>query len=181
MRKPIVVNLLGAPCAGKSTMAAGLFYRLKLLGINAELTGEYAKDLTYSGRFEGSASLEDQIYIFAKQRARIERLVPHCEIIVTDCPLLIGISYYREHFPDCFRELLLWAFNQHDNLNFFLTRANPYSEHGRRQSEDEAQRVHDDMFTMLRRYQIHFSEVPGNDAGLEHVLKAVLEARASAD
>ena len=47
MKKPIVVNLAGAPGAGKSTGAAKIFSDLKMLGINCELVGEFAKDKTW--------------------------------------------------------------------------------------------------------------------------------------
>ena len=42
-----VINLLGAPGAGKSTAAAGLFYRMKKEFLSVELVTEYAKDLIY--------------------------------------------------------------------------------------------------------------------------------------
>ena len=40
----LVVNLTGAPGAGKSTGAAYVFSQLKMRGINCELVTEYAKD-----------------------------------------------------------------------------------------------------------------------------------------
>ena len=43
----IVVNLFGAPGAGKSTGAAYIFAMLKMAGINAELVTEFAKDKVY--------------------------------------------------------------------------------------------------------------------------------------
>ena len=36
----LVVNLFGAPCAGKSTAAAYIFSQLKMKGINCELATE---------------------------------------------------------------------------------------------------------------------------------------------
>ena len=40
----LVVNLFGAPGAGKSTGAAYIFSKLKMSGINVELVTEFAKD-----------------------------------------------------------------------------------------------------------------------------------------
>lgn len=40
----LVVNLFGGPGSGKSTGAAYVFARLKMLGYNAELVTEFAKD-----------------------------------------------------------------------------------------------------------------------------------------
>lgn len=42
----LVVNLFGGPGSGKSTGAAYVFARLKMLGYNAELVTEFAKDKT---------------------------------------------------------------------------------------------------------------------------------------
>lgn len=48
--KTIVVNLIAGPCFGKSTIAAGLFYKLKQQGIEAEMSLEFAKDKVYFKR-----------------------------------------------------------------------------------------------------------------------------------
>ena len=48
----LVVNLFGAPGAGKSTGAAYIFSRLKMLGINAELVTEFAKDKVWENNQE---------------------------------------------------------------------------------------------------------------------------------
>lgn len=42
--KMLVVNMFGAPGAGKSTGAAYIFSKLKMAGVNAELVTEFAKD-----------------------------------------------------------------------------------------------------------------------------------------
>ena len=39
----LIVNLFGVPGAGKSTGAAYIFSRLKMLGVNAELVTEFPK------------------------------------------------------------------------------------------------------------------------------------------
>ena len=48
----ILVNLFGAPGAGKSTGAAYIFSQLKMNGINAELVTEFAKDKVWEGSTE---------------------------------------------------------------------------------------------------------------------------------
>jgi hypothetical protein len=78
MNQPKVVNLFAAPGSGKSTTASGLF--LKNRGVNAELTGEYAKDLTWAKR---QHTLQDQIYVFGKQHHRVWRLTHDCEVIIS--------------------------------------------------------------------------------------------------
>lgn len=40
-----VINLIGAPGAGKSTIASQLFSLMKWQGLDVELVSEYAKEL----------------------------------------------------------------------------------------------------------------------------------------
>lgn len=42
--KALIIDLIGGPGSGKSTTAAGLFYKLKKLGYNCEMSLEFAKD-----------------------------------------------------------------------------------------------------------------------------------------
>ena len=65
-----VINLWGEPGAGKSTVAAGLFNLMKLMGEKVELVTEYAKDLTYE---KNHVSLQNQLLILATQDNRLRR------------------------------------------------------------------------------------------------------------
>ena len=65
--KTIVINLFGAPGAGKSTGAAYIFALLKIAGIEAELVTEFAKDKVWEGN---TAVFETQAYSFGKQSYR---------------------------------------------------------------------------------------------------------------
>ena len=48
---PIVCNFFSGPGAGKSTLAAATFARLKMLNVNCELVTEFAKDKTWEKNF----------------------------------------------------------------------------------------------------------------------------------
>lgn len=45
--KTIVVNLIGSPGTGKSTIASELFAKMKWEGFDVELVSEYAKELVW--------------------------------------------------------------------------------------------------------------------------------------
>ena len=59
----ICCNLFGSPGSGKSTMAALVFSRLKMLNINCELVTEFAKDKVWENN---NTALANQLYVFAK-------------------------------------------------------------------------------------------------------------------
>ena len=85
----ILVNLFGAPGAGKSTGAAYIFSQLKMAGINAELVTEFAKDKVWE---ESKEPFNNQAYIFGQQYFRISRCADKVDVIVTDSPPLAFIG-----------------------------------------------------------------------------------------
>lgn len=151
-------------------MALGLTYYLKRDRLDVDIASEYAKELSYDERWN---TLKDQIGIFAEQRSRIERLLPHCDVVVTDCPVLLGALYYPELFPDSFRDLMLWSVQEHDTLNLFLERDHPYSTHGRRQSEGESDVIAQEMKSFLDKSGVEYHILKGNDDGLREALKLI--------
>jgi hypothetical protein len=172
--KPYVFNLFAGPGVGKSTMAAGLFFKFKNAGVNAELAGEFAKDLTWSRRF---TTLEDQIYVFGKQHHRIHRLKQDCDVIIADSPILLGLAY-SEHYPQCYRDTVYWAFSQYNNINFLLNRTKPYNPKGRNQTLDESIEKHKVIEGILNQYEVPYIETTGDEAGMEvifNTLKKVVD------
>ena len=91
---PLVINLIGGPGSGKSTTMAGVFCELKKRGVNCEMVPEYAKDRVYEEAFN---TLQDQIYVFAKQSHKIWCLKDKVDIIVMDASLLTIPIYDKTH------------------------------------------------------------------------------------
>lgn len=167
----MIVNLLGGPSCGKSTLAAGLFYELKKEGRRVEIVTEYAKELVYENRVH---DLMDQIAIFAEQRKRVNRLLDHCDIIVTDSPTILCGVYHANLYPDEFRSLIAWDFKQTHNLNIVVDRAFPYSDHGRAQkNQEEAMAMDTRIQDFMTRYEIASYNVVGNDLGLQRALRLI--------
>lgn len=153
-----VINLYGGPGTGKSTTAAGLFSALKLLGVNAELVQEYAKDKAWefgTNHLGVPKVLQCQEYIFGKQHYRMRRLVPDVDIIITDSPLLMGLVYMPDDFPmPSLRKVVKEAYDMYENLDIFLLRVKPYNTSGRFQTEDEARVLDGSIKQLLREEKV---------------------------
>lgn len=152
-----VVNLFAGPGAGKSTTAALTFGLLKRAGVNAELVGEYAKDLVWEERH---AAFGFQPYIIAKQMWRTQRLIGKVDVIITDSPILLGLVYgahesfhWRAHVKEV-----------HDSWrpeNYYLHRGKrQYLAKGRGQSEDEARGLDTTVRHMLELNRVPYLVLP---------------------
>ena len=132
-----VVNILAGPGAGKSTLAAGIFYALKLEHIHTEQAMEYAKDLVWEER---SKTLANQVYVFGKQQNRVHRLINKVDVVITDSPMILSIFYGREYgrYPESFYQSCKDIFDMYDNINFLIKRGTLYQTEGRNQTREEA-------------------------------------------
>lgn len=159
--RPIVVNLFGGPGSGKSTGAAYVFSKLKMLGYNCELITEYAKDKTWEGN---TTALSCQEYIFGKQSFRMMRCRDKVDIIITDSPLPLGIFYNENPILDhSYEEMVLKVFNSYTNLNYLLIRDKPYNPIGRNQTQAEADEIGDKIQMFLDDHKIYYEAGLGQD------------------
>ncbi len=171
MKKPIVVNLTGAPGAGKSTGAAKIFSELKMLGINCELVGEFAKDKTWE---HNSTALSCQEYVFGKQSYRLARCREDVDVIVTDSPLPLTIIYTQdENIVEPLTSLVMAIFNSYDNINFFINRTKPYNPKGRNQTAEESDAISIRIKELYNKLDIPFTEIDGDCTGYEKAISLI--------
>jgi nicotinamide riboside kinase len=172
MPKTKVINLYGGPGTGKSTTAACLFGELKLRGVNCEYAQEYAKDKAweFGANHIGTPKVfQAQEYIFGKQHFRLRRSADDVELMVTDCPLFLGLIYMPEDFPmPSLRATIREGYDMYDNLNIFLVRSKPYNPKGRFQDEDQAKGLDGEVLKMLEAQNVPYHIVQaGWQADLE--------------
>lgn len=165
----LIVNLFGAPGAGKSTGAAYVFSKLKMLGYNCELVREYAKDLVWEENFR---QLSNQIFVFAEQYRRLLVCKDKVDIIITDSPLLLSIYYDKGRNPSL-PPLISDVFNSFDNCNFMIYRTKKYNPKGRIQSEEESKAVQKDLEKLLNSNNLYYFEVDGSEKGYEQIVDEI--------
>lgn len=157
--KTVVINLFGGPGCGKSTIAAELFAILKKQGYEVELVTEYAKDKVWE---ESYKTLENQIYVFAKQLHRMWRLKDKVQFIITDSPLPLSIIYDKDNNEDL-KSLIITTFNSFDNINIVINRSTVYNQNGRYQNEEQAKEIDNQIREMLVSHNISFKSKDIND------------------
>jgi len=169
---PIVVNLFGQPGAGKSTLAAYTFAKLKMMNVNCELVTEFAKDKTWEKNF---TALSNQIYVFAKQYFRLDRCANKVDVIITDSPLALSPYYNKDpdiHGPLC--ELARRIANKFTNFNYFIKRIKKYNPVGRNQTEEESDQIAVELKEMLNSYGMKYTELPGDLMSADKIIDDVL-------
>lgn len=174
MKKTIVVNLCGAPGAGKSTGSAYIFSMLKMAGVNTELVTEFAKDKIYEG---SRGAFENQVYIFGEQYFKMT-ILKDVDVIVTDAPLIL-LSYYSKKngfsYTSELEQLVLSVLPLVDNVNYFINRCVPYDTRGRFQTEEEADIMADEMKDYLNNLNIKYKEFDGTKENYDLIVNEILE------
>ena len=169
----IVVNLFGAPGAGKSTGAAYIFALLKMRGVDAELVTEFAKDKLWEG---SKAVFENQAYIFGKQSFRLSRCASKVDVIVTDSPLPLSIQYNQSvRSRETFNKYVWDIFNSYDNMNYYLTRVKEYNPNGRFQTEEESNEIGSEIKDLLNSGNVNYKCKDGNVKSYIEIAKEVIE------
>ena len=157
----LVINLIGGPCSGKSTVAAELFARLKKMGVHCELVSEYIKERIYE---ENKTMPVNQIPIFGMEHYSIVNKIGKVDCLVHDGSFINNIIYKQDNNPE-FDTLVVSEYNKFINLDFFIKRGNiVFEDYGRihnlKQSK-ELDRIIKDTYS---KYNLSFIEVESRDA-----------------
>ena len=163
MEKPLIVNLYGAPSAGKSTGAAYIFSKLKLKRINAELVTEFVKGKVYE---QSKGVFDNQVYIFGKQFFQMSKLYSDVDVIVTDAPLMLQ-AYYGEKYNFFYHQeltsLVKRIVNEENALNIFVERSKPY----------ESNEIAKELRKFLEDNNIDFTTIYGDTEHYDNVVNEV--------
>ena len=169
MKKTIVINLFGAPGAGKSQTMAGIFSQLKAHGIDCEQAPEFVKEMVWADRMDET---RDQTYIFAKQNHRLFRLNGRVDIIITDAPLLQSLYYGKDDAE--FVRFVKHTASGYTNFNYFLNRIKAYNPNGRYQTEEESDALGKKLRSILIENEVHFEELDGGQTAIDIIVDKIL-------
>lgn len=155
-----VINLFGGPGVGKSTIASGLFYHMKIAGYNAELTGEYVKGKVYEG---AKYPFKDQLYTYACQNKLIRQMVGKVDYIICDSPLFLSVIYQVDETP-LFTEFAVENFNRYNNVNFLIKRNHKYQPTGRLHTEKQSCEISNNLEMKMQEYNVQYTSLSSGEA-----------------
>jgi hypothetical protein len=173
--------MLGGSGIGKSTIAAGLYYNMKLKHVNVELVREYVKILAWQ---EAKIGQFDQVNIFGEQCKLEHTLYGKVDYIVTDSPILLAPVYEYFYHNDSMMEEAALKFVKKakesgvKHMNFLLERGKEYDTKGRYQSEEEAKNVDALTKKFLEKHNISYSTVSGpEEVRVSKIMEIVLNEK----
>ena|ERR1700722_12094005 len=170
-----VINLFSGPGGGKSTVASGLFYHMKMQHKNVELVTEFAKDLVYSQTL--SILKDNQEFIFAEQNRRLHILEGKVDYAITDSPLLLSHIYGvgRGRFnQESFLHFVSDTFRMYNNINFFLERPANFTEAGRAHNLQESIEIDNLILKVLKQEYVEFVRIPTNKHAVDRILSHLI-------
>ena len=125
-KKPLIINFIGEPRAGKSWASWYISAKLKQNGFKVEYLPEFAKSKLYE---HSEKVFTCEPYIFGKQLYKMHSMSDEVDIIVTDSPIILPHFYEKdEQAKELLKQLELYHFNQFNNLNICLMRDHDYKQ-----------------------------------------------------
>ena len=160
-KQTLIINLIGGPCSGKSTIASELFACLKKMGIRCELVTEYIKERIYE---ENQTIPKNQIAIFGMEHYSIWNKICKVDVIVHDGSWINNILYKSEDSEE-FDDLIVSEYKKYDNLDFFIDRGTlQFEDYGRIHNLEQSLKLDNKIRITYQKYKLEFITVEARDA-----------------
>jgi len=178
-KKTWIINLIGGPGVGKTTMAALLFANLKIRGYICEYVQEYAKKLVWIKDFD---TLNNQYFVTRQQFNLLKEIDGHVDFIVTDGPLIHGMYYNKYNKDntsnvDKVEQYILSSISQFNNVNIVLDRSidREYEKDGRIQTYEESLDIDVILRHILRTNNLEFVNFASDPNKINDMIEKILE------
>jgi len=173
INRPLIINFIGEPGAGKSWASWYLSAKLKQNGFKVEYLPEFAKSKLYE---HSEKVFTCEPYIFGKQLYKMHSMSDEVDIIVTDSPIILPHFYEKdEQSKELLKQLELYHFNQFNNLNICLMRDHDYKQEGRFQTENQAEELHSEIMNFLMENHINYYSFFTSHIESEHFWEWLME------
>lgn len=179
-----IVNLFGGPGVGKSSIAAGITYKLKKKHITCDNPYEFPKLLAWD---ENHSAIQDQLYVLANQHRGIVKSYGKVDYIVLDSPILLsltyrnyykGVDYPASLYGKSFDKMVLDTFNQYNNINIVLERADGnHNNKERYQNLEESKELDRVIENSLISNNIQYYSVKVGDNTVKDIMKIIKNER----
>lgn len=172
-----LINLFGGPGIGKSSIAAGIFYKLKKKHISCNNPYEFPKTLAWDNNIP---AIKDQLYVFANQHRGIAQSYGKVDYIVIDSPILFSLiynTYYTKGYPaefygDSFNQMVVDLHHKYDSINILLERAEGvHNEEERFQNFEESLAIDKLCKQILEEQNIPFHTIKVGKNTVKDILK----------
>lgn len=173
-----VINLFGAPSAGKSTAMLGLTYHMKLMGLSVENTPEFIKEMIYEDSNPEQFTTErfgGQLYVLGEQNRRIARLKGQNDFAITDCPIPLIGYYTPEDYVPGFTEFVKNLNNTYDNVNYLILRKHEFENEKRIHGEEMANKIETELPLYLEQMGLKFKVVDSSENLVHHLIDDMIE------
>jgi hypothetical protein len=176
-----IINLFGGPGIGKSSIAAGLTYKLKKQHITCDNPYEFPKLLAWD---ENHSAIRDQLFVLANQHRGIVKSYGKVDYIILDSPILLSLVYknvYKSNqypatlYGDSFDKMVLDIYNQYENINILLDRGNGnHNESERYQNLEESRILDESIENALIQNNIQYYRIKVNGNTVKNIMKNIL-------
>ena len=175
-----IINIFGGPGIGKSSIAAGVTYKLKKNHINCDQPYEFPKLLAWD---DNHSAIQDQLYVLANQHRGIVKSYGKVDYIVLDSPILLSLTYRNYYkgteypsslYGESFDKMVLDTFNQYDNINIVLDRAEGVHNNDERyQNLEESKELDGVIENSLIENNIQFHKIKVDDDTVDNIIELI--------
>ncbi len=149
-----VINLFGAPGAGKTTRALAIAAMLRQINVECQLVTEFVKELAFMAGGDPTKCFITQNcpeFIFGEQLRRMQVVLGQTKVIVTDSPLLLQCYYGAGKGVPSLGKCIMEAHHSFDNFNIFcpLSAQHKFDRAGRFGDVHTSQGIEEDLVDLL--------------------------------